>query len=45
MAKPGLSFVLHLIGREDGAGFLDQSQSKIKINESNPGLLSTVWFM
>ena len=36
-----ISFSLHLIGLESGASFLDQSQSKVKQNQSNPGVLST----
>ena len=35
------SFSLHLIGLESGVSFLDQSQSKVKQNQSNPGVLST----
>ena len=35
-----LPLVLHLIGWEGGVGFLDQSQSEVKQNQSNPGLLS-----
>ena len=36
-----ISFSLHLIGLESGASFLNQSQSKVKQNQSNPGVLST----
>ena len=32
-----LVIVLHLIGRENGASFLDQSQSKVNKNQSNLG--------
>ena len=34
-----LVLVLHLIGWESGASFLNQSQSEIRKNLSNPGLL------
>ena len=44
--KSWLVLVLHLIGREReierGVSFLDQSQSKIKQNQCNPGLLSAL---
>ena len=33
---------LHLIGWEDAASFLDQSQSKAQLNQSNHELLSTL---
>ena len=36
-----IGFSLHLIGWEGGASFLDQSNSTVKQNQFNPGLLST----
>ena len=36
------SFSLNLIGRESDTSFLDQSQSEIKKNRRNPGLLPTL---
>ena len=36
MKKLQLFLVLHLIGWEGGASFLDQSHGKIKENQSNP---------
>ena len=33
---------MYLIGRESDVSFLDQSQSKVKQNQSNTGLLSTL---
>ena len=35
-----IAFRVHLIGRESGASFLDQSQTGIKQIQSIPGLLS-----
>ena len=35
--KSRLVLGLHLIGREGGARFLDQSQSEVKQNQCNPG--------
>ena len=35
-----LVLVLHLIGWESDAGYLDQSQSEVRQNQSNPVLLS-----
>ena len=40
MTKSWLVLVLHLIGWEVDASFLDQSQSEVKQNQSNSGLLS-----
>ena len=40
-AELWLVFILHLIGWESGASFLDQSQGEVKQNQSNPWLLST----
>ena len=37
-----IGFSLHLIGREGGESFLDQSNSTVKQNQFNPGLLSTL---
>ena len=37
-----LVLVLHLIGWEGGVSFLNQSQSIVRQNQSNSGLLSTV---
>ena len=37
-----IGFSLHLIGWEGGASFLDQSNSTVKQNQFNPGLLSTL---
>ena len=42
MAMPRLFLVLYLIGWEDGASFLDQSESQVNQNQNNPGLLSTL---
>ena len=36
MTKSRLVLVLRLIGYEDGASFLDQSQSVVKQNQCNP---------
>ena len=41
-SKSCLVLVLHLIGWESGVRFLDQSQSEVKQNHSNPGKLSTL---
>ena len=35
-----IAFRVHLIGRESGASFLDQSQTGVKQIQSIPGLLS-----
>ena len=40
VTKSWLVLVLHLIGWERGASFLDQSQSKVTQNRCNPRLLS-----
>ena len=40
--KMQLILVLHLIGRERGARFFNQSQSKVKQNQSKRNLLSTL---
>ena len=40
-SKSCLVLVLHLIGWESGVRFLDQSQSEVKQNQSNPGKLLT----
>ena len=37
-----IGFSLNLIGLENGASFLDQSQCKVKQNQCNSGLLSTL---
>ena len=37
-----IGFSLHLIGWEGGASFLGQSNSTVKQNQFNPGLLSTL---
>ena len=37
-----IGFSLHLIGWEGGSNFLDQSNSTVKQNQFNPGLLSTL---
>ena len=42
VTKSCLGLVLHLIGWESSASFLDQSQSKVKRNQSNPRLLSKI---
>ena len=42
VTKWQLVLVLYLIGLESGASFLDQSQSIVKKNQCNPGLLSTL---
>ena len=39
MTKSRLFLVMHLIGREDDVRFLDQSQSKVLKNQSDPGLI------
>lgn len=40
MTKLRLGLVLHLIGRDGGAGFLDQSQREVKLGQSSTELLS-----
>ena len=42
VTKSWLMLVLHLIGWGSGASFEDQSQSKVKQNQCNPGLLLTL---
>ena len=37
-----IGFSLHLIDREGGASFLDQSNTTVKQNQFHPGLLSTL---
>ena len=39
-----LVLVIHLIGLESGASFLDQLQREVKQNQGNPGLLSTLFW-
>ena len=41
MTKSRLALVLHLIGPVGSASFFNQSQSVVKQNQTNPGLLST----
>ena len=39
-----LVLVIHLIGWESGASFLNQLQREVKQNQCNPGLLSTLFW-
>ena len=41
-SRDWLHVVVYLIGRESDVSFLDQSQSKVKQNQSSTGLLSTL---